>query len=126
MEIATATGLAVPLENSDPATSAAIFRVSFDSFDVIGPGGEKIPLPTDSDMGRMSSGYWVHWIASDYSLAIVGSPELHSDTDVLQGKVWILSRAPVISADKMALVRKKVSYIGYDPSTIIENEGSVA
>lgn len=128
VEIATATGLAVPLPFSDPATSCAIFRVGFDSFEILGPGGKKIPLPTDTDMGKMSSGYWVHWIAPDYSLVVVGSPALDISTEEssqLLGKVWVLSRSPTISAKEMMLVRAEIADIGYNETRVQENPGTV-
>jgi len=50
--------------------------------------------------------YWVLYVASDYSLAVVGSPKGTTG--------WILARTPRISAKERAKAEGVLSKNGYD------------
>jgi len=60
--------------------------------------------------------YWVIDLAADYSYAVVGEPT--------RKYLWILSRAPRMSAETYGKISQRVRELGYDPAKLIQTAQS--
>jgi lipocalin len=99
----------------------AIFDVGFDSFYVVLPDGQRMDLPFGRSLNPGHTdkrNYWIHWLAPDFSLAIVGSPTSFLRDGTLKGNVWVLSRTRQVSQKRMSEIASLIKQIGYDPETV--------
>ncbi|MEM9969710.1 MAG: lipocalin family protein [Pseudomonadota bacterium] len=77
------------------------------SAEVVGPGRLVVRL----DGVPFGADYWVLWVDQDYQTAVVGVPSGRAG--------WVLNRAPVISADRLAAAQDVLRFNGYDVSQLV-------